>query len=279
MVGLPHQDRPLRAPPTVARAPGGLARAGRWRSMIAPIVDARRQRAEGAAPVAGQARSAERVGDRRVAVADEQRALQRERHPLDDAAGARLERLEVGTSRRFSRSTRRPRRGSAPPPARSRRRRRRPTAGLFTIARSTSRHIDVAGALPDRVERRLAVQARHARLLDVAVAAEALERLDARAPAPRLQIQYFDTAVASRLNRFSRSSLARPRRRRAPAASRRSSRPRTRRTGRRARSASAAGRSAACRRRARCAAWWVACATAGAHARGRRRSRSRAACG
>ena len=37
---------------------------------------------------------------------------------------------------------------------------------------------DVARALPDRVERGVAVEPRHARLLDVAVAAQALERLD-----------------------------------------------------------------------------------------------------
>src|SRR5206468_10800248 len=35
---------------------------------------------------------------------------------------------------------------------------------------------DVPRALPDRVERRLAIEARHHRLLDVAVPAEALER-------------------------------------------------------------------------------------------------------
>ena len=40
--------------------------------------------------------------------------------------------------------------------------------------------VDVARALPDRVQRRLAVEARHAGLLDVAVAAEALQRLARR---------------------------------------------------------------------------------------------------
>ena len=48
-------------------------------------------------------------------------------------------------------------------------------------ARQRAQHVeadDVARALPDRRERRLAVQARHARLLDVAGAAEALERLE-----------------------------------------------------------------------------------------------------
>src|SRR5690606_16925977 len=37
--------------------------------------------------------------------------------------------------------------------------------------------VDVAGALPYRVERRLAVEPRHAGVLDVPVAAEALQRL------------------------------------------------------------------------------------------------------
>ncbi len=48
-------------------------------------------------------------------------------------------------------------------------------------ARQRAQHVEahhVARALPDRGQRRLAVQARHPRLLDVAVAAEALERLE-----------------------------------------------------------------------------------------------------
>ena len=44
--------------------------------------------------------------------------------------------------------------------------------------------LDVARALPDRGQRRLAVEARHARLLDVAVAAEALEASTACAGRP-----------------------------------------------------------------------------------------------
>ena len=54
------------------------------------------QRAERAAPVAVEPRGAEGVGDGRVGVAHEQRALQRERHPLDDPPRARLGVLEVG---------------------------------------------------------------------------------------------------------------------------------------------------------------------------------------
>ena len=48
-------------------------------------------------------------------------------------------------------------------------------------ARQRAQHVeahDVARSLPDRRQRRLAVQARHARLLDIAGAAEALERLE-----------------------------------------------------------------------------------------------------
>ena len=48
------------------------------------------------------------------------------------------------------------------------------------LAVDRAQHVErdhVAGALPDRVERALAVEARQARLLDVAVPAEALERL------------------------------------------------------------------------------------------------------
>jgi len=56
-------------------------------------VDARRQRAVLQPGVAGQPRGAERVGDRGRCVAHEQRALQRERHLLDDAAGTQLDRL------------------------------------------------------------------------------------------------------------------------------------------------------------------------------------------
>src|SRR5918997_1513421 len=51
-------------------------------------VDARRQRAVLQPAVAGQARGAERVGHGGRRVAHEKRALQRERHLLDDAARA-----------------------------------------------------------------------------------------------------------------------------------------------------------------------------------------------
>src|SRR5919204_6882944 len=53
------------------------------------------QGAEGQARVALQARGAEGVGDRRIAVANQQRGLQRQRHPLDHASGPRLDLFEV----------------------------------------------------------------------------------------------------------------------------------------------------------------------------------------
>src|SRR5688500_4215198 len=58
-------------------------------------IRAGRQGAEGAAPIVATARGAERVGDRRVAEADQQRALQDERHPLDQAPGAGLDLAHV----------------------------------------------------------------------------------------------------------------------------------------------------------------------------------------
>ena len=58
-------------------------------------IDAGRQRAVVQAGVAGQARGAEGVGDRRRRVAHEQRALQAQRHALHHAARARLDRLQV----------------------------------------------------------------------------------------------------------------------------------------------------------------------------------------
>ena len=64
--------------------------------MIRMKSTAGRQGAEGPAPIAAEARGAEGVGDGLVAVADQQRALQRQRHPLDDPAGPGLQGLEVG---------------------------------------------------------------------------------------------------------------------------------------------------------------------------------------
>ena len=88
------------------------------------------QGAEGLAPVAGEAGGAEGVGDGLVAVADQERGLQGERHPLDDAAGAGLDRLDVAGDL-VAQARRRRRRGAARRrrPRRPRRRRPRPRPG------------------------------------------------------------------------------------------------------------------------------------------------------
>ena len=125
-----------------------------------------------------EAGGAERVGNGRVAEADEQRALQGQRHPLDEAAGPGLELLGVAELAATAATPKRSSRGSAPAAA--------PTSSSERLERRRAlghrpqdvERLDVAGALPDRLQRRLAEQPRHPRLLDVAVAAEALERLD-----------------------------------------------------------------------------------------------------
>ncbi len=123
--------------------------------------------------------------------------------------------------------------------------------------------LHVARALPDRVERRLAVEPRQAGVLDVAVAAQALQRLGRRRRAARLHTQYLPTATASRLNacssRVARAGPGRPPR---PAAASAWSPPRTRAAGRPARCASAACRRAGRRRRCGARAWCTAWTTA-----------------
>ena len=93
-------------------------------------------------------------------------------------------------------------------------------AGLLTIARSTSRHWTLPEPSQIEASGALAVEARHARLLDVAVAAEALEALDrvrGRALAdPVLEDGVGEAAELGRLARRRR----RPRRRRGRGASR-----------------------------------------------------------
>ena len=93
--GEPDASQRLAAPARSTTGSGGRATAGEGRRRRVALedrrgVDARGQRAVGEAAVAGQPRGAERVGDGRRRVAHEQRALQRERHALDDAARAQL---------------------------------------------------------------------------------------------------------------------------------------------------------------------------------------------
>jgi hypothetical protein len=72
---------------------GAQAGCGVWRATIACASTPAGSGAVLQPGVAGQPRGAERVGDRGRCVAHEQRALQRERHLLDDAAGTQLDRL------------------------------------------------------------------------------------------------------------------------------------------------------------------------------------------
>ena len=194
------------------------------------------------------------------AVADQQRALQRQRHPLDQAARPRLRSPRGRRARREARRRRRPGGGSPRGASSISAKKASSDSGLSGHRPQHVEALDVARSLPDRVERRLAVEARHPGLLDVAVAAQALQRLDRvdrRALAgPVLEHRGREPPE----QRLAARRRREPRRRRAPAASRRSSPPRTRSRGRRARCASAAGRSAACRTRERWLAWWIACA-------------------
>ncbi len=116
--------------------------------------------------------------------------------------------------------------------------------------------VDVARALPDRVQRRLAVEPRQPALLDVPVAAEALQRLadDGRRPLA-------DPVLADRHRQPAQVALARVERVR-PAASPAPSRPRTRPRGRPARCCISGLSASSPPNARRCAAWWVACATA-----------------
>ena len=86
-----------------------------------------------------------------------------------------------------------PRRGASPTSARNASTARR-------LAGQRAQHVervDVARALPDRVQRGLPVEPRQPALLDVPVAAQALQRL-ADDAGVRLQTQYLPTATASR---------------------------------------------------------------------------------
>src|SRR5829696_10127832 len=131
-------------------------------------VEPRRQRPERAEAVAG----AERLGDACVAVPVEGRSLQRDRHRLDEAARALLGRVSEHRlhMRRVARLEL----------AQERLGRRR----LAAQRAEDVECLHVRGALPDRVQRALAEEAREAALLDEAVPAEAFERLadDGRGP-------------------------------------------------------------------------------------------------
>ena len=126
------------------------------------------------APVSREPRSAEGVGDGAGSVADEQGALQRQREGLDQPARLgllwicelRLGGIEVGVQ----------------PPVRAAGSaqlvEQRP--GGLRLLGERPQHVEadhVARTFPDGVERRLAVEARQPALLDVSVAAQALERL------------------------------------------------------------------------------------------------------
>ena len=192
-------------------------------------VDAGRERAVLQAGVAGEAGGAERVGDGGRRVAHEQRALQREGHALDDAPGALLDRVRVAELVAQRRGER-----IEPGVAAGR------LAELVEVrvedtipadaaqrAQHVERH-DVARALPDRGQRHLAVQPRHAGLLDVAVAAEALERLERVARAALADPVLADRGPQALERRCARVASRPPRRTRAPSASRAPSPPRTR---------------------------------------------------
>ena len=140
---------------------------GRCRSTIASTASPLGSVPYARPPIAAEAGGEERVRDLGRCVADEQRRLQRGRERFDEPARARLVR-ELGAAR--------PRRASGGSGSSSPRN-ASSASGSRSSARSTSSAMHVARALPDRVERALAVEARQARLLDVAVAAETLERL------------------------------------------------------------------------------------------------------
>ncbi len=247
---------------TVTLIRGSLMAPTAWRSTIRAEVDAGRQGPEGAAASrrrGARRRRRRRPPDRRSGPA----ASPAGRAPSARRRGGRAPRSRRG--RRARRAARRPTassRGSEPSASATSAKKASSDSGLFGPSpRSTSRHWTLPEPSQIEFSGRLAEQPRHPRLLDVAVAAEALERLDG-VRRRALGRPVLDHRVGDPLERAAppRRPPA-PRRRRAPAASRRPSPPRTRSRGRRARSASAAGRSAGVPNAERCAAWWIACAT------------------
>ena len=204
-------------------------------------------------PCAAEAGRAEELRDGRIAVPQEQRRLQEEREPFGDPPRrlARPRRRAPRAARGTAASSRASRRGELDLGEHGVERLRRPPRRPQHVER-----VHVAGALPERVQRRLAVEPRQAGLLDVAVAAEALERLgDERGRRP---CRPSTSRPRSRAGR----TRGRPRRARAPSRSAST----VAASESRQRSASTfciSGCSASTRPNAdRCAAWCVASATA-----------------
>ena len=211
--------------------------------------------------LASQARGAEGVGDRRRRVAHQQRALQAQRHVLDHSPRTLLERRRIGElTLQLAHARVQPRVGALRQLHLGQEHLQRPR-----LLDERAQHVEadhVARALPDRGERRLAVEPRHARLLHIACAAETLERLERmvrRALAHPVLADRRRQALEQLRVAFLRARSSRPpgrpgrhrrwlRRKPAPGASPGPLPPRPRGTDRRARCASAAGRSAACQR-------------------------------
>ncbi len=103
-------------------------------------IGAGRQGAEGWPPSPPRPGGAEGVGDRLVGVADQQRALQGQRHPLDHAAGAGLDRLELARQLGVQGAGDGGPARLAPAPSSTSAKKASSAAGLLVIARSTSRH-------------------------------------------------------------------------------------------------------------------------------------------
>ena len=140
-------------------------------------VEAGGEGAEGSAPVAVEAAGAEGVGDRFVAVADQEGGLEGEGHALDHAAGAGLDRGDVAGEFVAEGGGEGGEAGLGGGAVGDLGEEGLDRGGALHHRAEDVEALDVAAALPDRVERALAEEARHAGLLDVAVAAEALEAL------------------------------------------------------------------------------------------------------
>ena len=134
-------------------------------------VETGRERPVDGTPVA-EARGEKGVGDRRIAVPHEERALERERQPLDHAPRPAFEAVRLGQLGADPRDGSVELRRELDLREECLERRRL----LLDRAQDVER-VYVPRALPDRVERAFAEEARQLRLLDVAVSAQALERL------------------------------------------------------------------------------------------------------